>query len=345
MNSLQYLLENDQPRSLSRNLRRMLFDYIENEYRFGLPAFFGDLFPAINSLFNFLDDAEDGKINAALLKDQVFDAANKSFPPWLLENKTLFGAVRFIVETIHPVRIYCINHGPAINEGGNWMDLVIIVSNEHNAKPFNEYENIIEAGCINNARLSFSLHQACHVKSAMEEGYIFYSLVCIPENLVYDDGTLQWEQAPPEKKQAAVEKAAFIFQCGFNRAVAFLQTADTFSQKEEYPLAAFFLQQAAELCLRSLTCALLGYEKRTHAITALKKYCSRCAPQVNEIFPDDTDEEKRLTKLLEDAYLGGRYEENFTVKPNDLELLMTKVRRLHQCSLDLVKHKLDSSFQ
>lgn len=63
------------------------------------------------------------------------------------------------------------------------------------------------------------------------------------------------------------------------------------------------LQQATELTFRAVALSLYGVERRTHSTKSLKKLNRRLAPQFNGIIPADTEEEERLLKVLEDAYL------------------------------------------
>ena len=88
------------------------------------------------------------------------------------------------------------------------------------------------------------------------------------------------------------------------------------------------LQQATEMIFRGLLLALNGYDKKTHELRSLKKHLRRCAPGLLEIFPDNTPEEQRLLTLLDDAYLGARYQLNFTVNPDDAARLQERVASL-----------------
>jgi HEPN domain-containing protein len=340
MNILQTPTTADRARQLSRQLRNGLLDYPSNKFLAETPLAVPAIVPALKEVFDFLDElaGHDIPVTSAVKLERNCTAS--TFPPWLAENKTVAGAVRFIVETIQPERIYCIRHEPVSVSSTGWTDLLVVLGKEHTSKPLADYETIIEAGCISGTHLSFSLHQAHHLRTAIEEAHIFYSLVCTPANLVYTNDTSPWPVPDPAKMQSSLENAAASFQAGFRRAAAFHCMAVAAYEKTIYELAAFFLQQAVELCYRALLQALLGCNKKTHSIPALKKYCRRCAPQFNDFFSPAGSEEKRLFDMLEEAYLGARYEEDFTVRREDIEVLLEMTRQFHQYAQNLVKDKL-----
>ncbi|MBD3749857.1 MAG: hypothetical protein IE931_10200 [Sphingobacteriales bacterium] len=56
------------------------------------------------------------------------------------------------------------------------------------------------------------------------------------------------------------------------------------------------------------------------------------APQVCNIFPNDTEEDQLLLKLLEDVYIKSRYEAGFVISEEQLKILIERVDHLLQLS-------------
>jgi HEPN domain-containing protein len=166
---------------------------------------------------------------------------------------------------------------------------------------------LIKLGFINHKEINFSLHQANYIKKQVEEGHIFYSLVCTAENLVYRNGEDPITQAPIITEPVIKEKAINDFNAGYTRAQSFLTGAKHHITHGENALAAFMLHQAAELTLRAVVLSLMGFDARTHTIEVLKKHSRRCMPQVNDVLPANTEDEAQLLKVLDKAYLGARY--------------------------------------
>ena len=61
MESLNTLIEYGNPAMISRNLRKVLFDYLEEELKIGTTIYFLDLLPQLNYLFNLLEEAAEAK--------------------------------------------------------------------------------------------------------------------------------------------------------------------------------------------------------------------------------------------------------------------------------------------
>ena len=58
--------------------------------------------------------------------------------------------------------------------------------------------------------------------------------------------------------------------------------------------------------------------------------CKKHTLEIYRPFPQDTDEECRLFKLLQDSYVQARYNRNFVVTKVDIEALIPKIEQLKQ---------------
>lgn len=339
METLIKLINYANPALINRNLRCVLFEYMEEELRIGSTAPFAELLPQLNYLFNFLEEAAAVKASPCipyLLQPQV--QPGHYMPEWVQEHPQLSRIVTFIAATLQPEKIYRVPHLP-LQQQPPITDLIIVISDTMQEKPFSEYENLVEAGCMADTRLQFSLLQSSHLNNILQEGHVFYSTYCTAKNLIWWQQQKETPQISAEKLQALKQKAEENFQNGFSRAVAFLKQAQFSKEQSNNNLTAFFLHQATELCCRALIASFLGIEKKTHSLHQLKKYCRRITPLVHQIFPETTTEDKRLLKLLDEAYLAARYENDFSITPDDLEILLDKVTLLHQSILANVKQK------
>lgn len=147
----------------------------------------------------------------------------------------------------------------------------------------------------------------------LRNGHIFYSLNCVPENLVYDDEKITYPATSPEALRNLKQLTSEKFIGYYDKAIDFYNSAITLNQTRSTSITLFMLHQAVELIYRGLLLSLSGYDKKTHEIRALKKYLCRCAPQINECFPGKTENEKRLLEILDAAYLRAMYEDDYTI--------------------------------
>ncbi|MDB5222819.1 MAG: hypothetical protein JWN83_1486 [Chitinophagaceae bacterium] len=323
---LTQLLQLPQIGVLGQHLRRMFIDYLEHELQTGIPVYFDEFLYPLNCLFDFLEAAATGtaaqkKVNSTAKDDVALT------PQQII--------IQFIAATVSPEKIFLISHA----KEKDFFDLLIVIP-DISQTAFSDFEQVIAAGCISHSNIHFSLHQSGHINKQIEEGHIFYSLVCTRENLVYDDGMQPLLTTGPGKLHPLINKAKNEFNTGIKRAQSFLNGANTYHANNEKELTAFMLQQAAELAFRTVILSLTGQDIRTHSITVLKKHCKRCAPGLNEIFPANTTEEERLISLLDKAYLNARYSADFIISNADEALLLERVQLLLIKAAGIFKEKM-----
>ncbi|WP_298737639.1 HEPN domain-containing protein [uncultured Chitinophaga sp.] len=252
---------------------------------------------------------------------------------------TLKPLIQFLVASISPAKIYMLQHkDTATTAIGGFIDLLIVISGKNNV-PFTEMEPVLEMVYLKDQRVACSLHSEGNVIEGLRNGHIFYSLNCIPENLVYDDKVAMYPSTTPEAMQELKQRLREQFMLNFKKAIDFNESATYLHENNPSHIIGFLLHQAVELTYRSVLQSLNGYDKKTHEIRSLKKHIRRCAPQLNSIFPDDTDEEKRLLDILENAYLKARYDSQYNIPECDLSKLFDKVMRLQETAKKIVEEK------
>ncbi len=122
-----------------------------------------------------------------------------------------------------------------------------------------------------------------------------------------------------------LQKSKQEFKSGLDKAEKCYQGAHHYRQIQAPALAMFALHQTVEMIFRTAAISLYGHEKRTHSIRSLKRFNRNLAPQLNDVFPADTQEEERLLKLLEDAYLDARYNTKYKVDHSDISTISDRV--------------------
>ena len=311
------------PWKLNRNLRKMFLDYVECGLTVGVPDYFEELAPELNWLFNFLDVAEE----EVRYTDEKRTGPEQALKPGQPMN-SLDAIVKHIVDMLAPERIYSLAYGDPLKiEDVTYYDLLIVMP-DVSQKPFRSYETLIELCCFDNSHVNCSLHQSATLVNYINEGNLFYSSVCITDNLVYQNGADSFPDPDPERIAVARLEAKKVFTGSYNKATSFMDGAKFHFDKGGYDVSAFMLQQAAELTLRGVVMAFTGRDVRTHSVGELLKNCRRVAPQLHMILRGNGAESERLLELLEGAYLNSRYQEGYEVKAEDLEVLMKRVELL-----------------
>lgn len=245
-----------------------------------------------------------------------------------LQDKVLAAILQLLVAAIRPERIFLLSW-----QENTLVDLLIVVP-DTSAKPFSHYETLIETAFCNVPELCFSLIQANTLAQHIEDGHLFYLSACTGEKQVYSSSPLHLPQPAPAKKEEIRTIARQQFGGGMNRAAVFFESAKTWFETNNNGMALFMLHQAAELAFRAIIIVLIGYEVKEHKISVLQKHTRRCAPELNTVFPADTEKEKDLLALLDSAYLKARYTDKFTASVEDVLLLLNRVQTLHSIAQD-----------
>jgi HEPN domain-containing protein len=289
-------------------------------------------------------------INEPLLLQSGY--ANKELSGWeiklsAISNDIRFRAegikplIQFLVATIAPAKIYMLNQNvTSYHDSRSIIDLLLIMPGTCSVA-FPELEPIINIASSQYQYVSCSLHHEGSVLEWLRKGHVFYSLNCIPDNLVYDNGVLNYPAKSHQDLLDIKEKAIQIFNWYFGKAQEFYGCAESLHKNNCSSLVMFMLHQAAELTFRGILIGLNGYDKRTHEIRVLMKYTRRCAPALNQLFLEEINKGKHIMQLLDKAYIVGRYSSEYTIEENLLSLTFEKVKLLHFTASKIVEQSLN----
>src|SRR5690606_278030 len=106
----------------------------------------------------------------------------------------------------------------------------------------------------------------------------------------------------------------------------------------------FNLNQSAEKFYGGLLLVYTGYKPKTHKLKVYRKYSKHIDESLNQVFkyPLEDSEEYRLFDILNKAYLDARYQDDYYIAPEDLEILINKVNTLESIVIELCQKKIDS---
>ena len=126
------------------------------------------------------------------------------------------------------------------------------------------------------------------------------------------------------------EKNRCVYNEAHNKVTEFIAGADLFMIRKQTKLAAFMLHQAAEQCLHGLFELKTGMFLNTHSIDKLLRYGCMVCYRLPEIFQRNNEKEERVFKLLQKAYVGGRYEKDYSITLSELEIIRSKIMELKE---------------
>ena len=167
------------------------------------------------------------------------------------------------------------------------------------------------------------------LNDALTMGRYFYVEIVAKGIMLYDSGECQLA-TPGELDYAEIKKMAEeYYDDKFSDGLDFFKGANFYYQEENYHMTAFMLHQATESFLKTIPLVYILYGYKEHDLQFLIEKCKPYTLELAQVFPCDTDEEKRLFDLLRRAYLEARYnKKNFIVTKADIDALVPKIELL-----------------
>ncbi len=222
------------------------------------------------------------------------------------------------VRTGSQTRWSCFTEGPE-EETTITIDLLVITL-KADKRHRDQVANIIESL---NSEIRFVpvVHSMDAVRADLEERNLFFVTLC-------QKGILLYEQHPAPLVIPCTISESKPFNSRLALVQSFYQAASDCVTNENFKTAMFLLHQSVELsCTELLTCRL-GYRSTTHSLRKLFALSENITAKVTELFPASTEEEEKLFKLLQRAYVDVRYKEDYAVSPNDVFTLSERVSEL-----------------
>ena len=198
-----------------------------------------------------------------------------------------------------------------------------------NAKySYSDYLTQVQSKCSEIGSILIWCNKTNEVFKHLRGGHIFYSAVCTDNLLVYDNKRLPLPEKAVIDIAAVKVKARNVFNDAFQNAKSYLDGAEYFATSNQYKQAAFLLHQATEHGLRAILASLTAMNNYGHNLKSLIRHSSFCAPDLDAIFPKNTDQEKELFNLLNNAYVSARYSPNYEIIQEQVMLLLDRVNTL-----------------
>jgi HEPN domain-containing protein/predicted nucleotidyltransferase len=166
------------------------------------------------------------------------------------------------------------------------------------------------------------------VNSQLEKGHYFYSDIKKEGILLYDSKEFQLAEAKilpwSEKRPIAIKDYRYWFHRG---AEFLIDTHNTFN-RGNFTLGAFYLHQATESFYNAILLVFSGYKPKLHDIKKLGSVAGNYDEELWEIFPYSSAEQVECFRLLEQGYVGARYDDTYTISKEQLAYLIERVEKL-----------------
>ena len=224
-------------------------------------------------------------------------------------------------------------------------DIMIVTGKRMGVKEHTIYANILRRFFVNKAweihtHPQFINESIAELNKALDKSRYFYTDIKKEGVMLYDSGQYKLARRRKLNYTEIAEMAQEYFSEVFERANNFFEDAIFNISKCKFKHASFHLHQATENFLRTIPLVYILYGYKEHDLAYLLNQCKKHTLEIYKAFPQDTDEERRLFKLLQDAYVQARYNKDFIVTKEDIDALIPKIELLRDLTERICKDRL-----
>jgi HEPN domain-containing protein/predicted nucleotidyltransferase len=184
-------------------------------------------------------------------------------------------------------------------------------------------------------------HDIQFLNKELEEGHYFFSDIIKEGTMLYDSGKYTLSVAKELSPDQRVHRAKLYFDEWFKSANKFYKFFEFGMKEGDYKEAIFMLHQATERYLQTIILVFTDYKPKEHDLERLNREACLADIRFKTVFPNQTDEEKRLFTLLVKAYIDSRYKLGYKVSSQDLEWLAGRVQKLKELTEEICKEKIE----
>lgn len=179
------------------------------------------------------------------------------------------------------------------------------------------------------------------LNKAIDKNRYFYTDIKREGIMLYNSGRYKLARRRKQNYREIKELAEEYYNERFERGNEFLLGAIFYNEQGLHKMASFNLHQACENYHNSIILTFTLYSPKEHSLIKLSARAKTHSLESSKAFPRNTEEEKRLFDLLQDAYVQARYSLHFRITQEDIEALIPKVELLRdiarQCCEERIK--------
>ena len=183
-------------------------------------------------------------------------------------------------------------------------------------------------------------HDFEYIKQKIDYAEYFFVDIFKEGILLFSDGTAELPKPKPLDNRRRYLKAEEDFHYWFDSAKDFFGIYLFCKQENKMNLAAFNLHQAVEHCYSAVLLVFTNYKPKTHDLRDLGKKVAAQDSGFLVIFPQGSEQERRLFELLRSAYVDARYKKAYSIAEEELAWLEQRVNQLFALAKQTCHHQL-----
>jgi len=174
----------------------------------------------------------------------------------------------------------------------------------------------------------------------LSEGRYFYTQLKKEGIYLHNSGNCKLARRRKLRFDEIQQQAKEYYDEQYQSAFEFLELTKYAYKHEWYKKAAFNLHQTCESLFNAVRLTFTLKSTKQHNLYKLLAAVKKYSDQFYQIFPQETKEEKRLFKLIKDAYVEARYNPKFVVTKEDIDAFMPLADRLLKLVKELCENRI-----
>lgn len=179
------------------------------------------------------------------------------------------------------------------------------------------------------------------LNSDLSEGRYFYTTVIREGIMFYDRGNYKLEPSRKLNFEEIKQQAQAYYDDKFDYANDFFLGVKFYYGLGKYKIASFHLHQACEKLFYTFRLVFTLQNSKQHNLADLLDSTRKYSKELSLIFPQDNEEEKRLFELLKKAYVEARYNSEFIVTKEDIDVLLSKIEHFQKITEKACKAQIE----
>ena len=209
-------------------------------------------------------------------------------------------------------------------------DILVVTGEKRTAKNAGLWQQLADkcntSGITAHAKII--AHDIGQLNIDLARGQYFYTEIkeqgCVLYNFC-DYELADMRQLTPQELQREAQE---YYDHWFERTSNFYWVFEQCFKASKYNEAAFSLNQASETSYKTILLVFSSYCPHEHHLHLLESMASDHIKNIKEIFPRETREQQDLFDLLNYAYIGARYNPDYSISKENLEYLSQRVNEL-----------------
>lgn len=188
----------------------------------------------------------------------------------------------------------------------------------------------------------FVVEFADTLNKELESGQYFFTGIVNDGIKIYD--TKEFKLAKPRELsfREIKEFAESEFKTCFTYGSQFINQTKFALSEETYVIGSFLAHQAAERFYYAISLAFTNYRPKNHKLDELGAQMKESVNELTNIFPLNTDFQKRCFDLLCRAYIEARYNKDFVVTKEELLYMLERTEVLKEITFRICTEKIAS---